>query len=184
MRVSFLQAMRAPGISHHQEERRHTPMASDFSGKVAMVTGAGTGIGKAVALRLASEGCELVLVDIDKNLLRETEKEVQSLKRKTLVCVADVSQWAPVKETADNAVKKFKKIDILVNCAGILGPTSPVWEYSLEDWDRVVGIDLRGTFLVCRAVVKYMLERKSGRIGNIASIAGKDGNPNSCAYTA
>lgn len=159
-------------------------MASDFTGKVAIVTGAGMGIGRAVALRLASEGCDIVLVDIDKNLLRETEKEIESLKRKTLVCVADVSQWPQVKETVENAVKKFRKIDILVNSAGILGPTVPVWEYSLEDWDRVVAIDLKGTFLVCRAVVKFMLERKSGRIVNIASIAGKDGNPNSCAYTA
>jgi len=159
-------------------------MTKDFTGKVAIVTGAGMGIGKAVALRLASEGCDIALVDIDKKLLLETEKEVQSLKRKTMICVADVSQWTQVKEMVDNTIKNFKKIDILVNSAGILGPTVPVWEYSLEDWDRVVAIDLKGTFLVCKAVVKFMLERKSGRIVNIASIAGKDGNPNSCAYTA
>lgn len=159
-------------------------MASDLVGKVSIVTGAGMGIGRAVALRLASDGSDVALVDISNEQLQQVAEEVRALGRKALICRTDISQWQQVKDMSDEVIKTFQKIDIVVNCAGILGPCVPVWEYSLEDWNRVVSIDLTGTFLMCKAVVGAMRAQKSGRIVNIASIAGKDGNPNMCAYTA
>ena len=159
-------------------------MTTDLAGKVSIVTGAAMGLGKAVALRLAKDGSDIVLVDIDAKSMQEVAQEIQDLGRKTLIQAVDISQWAQVKEMADNAIEVFKRIDILVNSAGILGPTLPVWEYAVEDFDRVVAIDLKGTFLLCKAVIGQMRSQKSGRIVNIASIAGKDGNPNSCGYTA
>lgn len=159
-------------------------MARDLEGKVSIVTGAAMGLGRAVALRLAKDGSDVVLVDLDTKLMEQVAEEIHALDRRTLVHAVDISQWAQVKEMADNVVNVFKRIDILVNCAGILGPTLPVWEYPEETWDRVVAIDLKGTFLTCKAVIEQMRRQKSGRIVNFASIAGKDGNPNSCAYTA
>ncbi len=159
-------------------------MERDLAGKVSIITGAAMGLGRSVALRLAKDGSDIVLVDLDAGLMQEVAEEIRALGRKTLIHALDISQWAPVKEMADNVVAVFGKIDILVNCAGILGPTLPVWEYPEETWDRVVAIDLKGTFLLCKAVVSQMRRQKSGRIVNFASIAGKDGNPNSCAYTA
>lgn len=159
-------------------------MATDLTGKVAIVTGAAMGLGRAVALRLAKEGSDVVLVDIDANAMQEVAAEIQAMGRKTKIQAVDISKWEQVKQMADDAIAEFNRVDILVNSAGILGPTLPVWEYAVEDWDRVVAIDLKGTFLMCKAVVEQMRKQKSGRIVNIASIAGKDGNPNSCAYTA
>ncbi len=159
-------------------------MASDLAGKVAIVTGAAMGLGRAVALRLAKDGSDIVLVDLDTELMQEVAEEIHALGRKTLVQSVDISQWSQVQSMVDNAIAAFRKIDILVNSAGILGPTLPVWEYAIEDWDRVVAIDLKGTFLMCKGVIGHMRSQKSGRIVNFASIAGKDGNPNSCAYTA
>lgn len=159
-------------------------MATDLTGKVSIVTGAAMGLGRTVALRMAQDGSDVVLVDLDVNLMQEVAEEIHAMGRKTLIHAVDISQWAQVKAMADNAIAVFKRIDILVNAAGILGPTLPVWEYAVEDWDRVVAIDLKGTFLLCKAVIEQMRKQKSGRIVNFASIAGKDGNPNSCAYTA
>jgi 3-oxoacyl-[acyl-carrier protein] reductase len=159
-------------------------MSAELTGKVAVVTGSAMGIGQAVALRLAKDGCDLVLVDLDKDLMRETAQAVESLGRKALVCPVDIAQWTQVKGMADNAINTFGRIDILVNSAGILGPNVPVWEYSVEDWDRVIGVDLKGTFLMCKAVIGQMRQQKGGRIVNLSSIAGKDGNPLMCGYTA
>jgi 3-oxoacyl-[acyl-carrier protein] reductase len=159
-------------------------MANDLAGKVAIVTGAAMGLGRAVALRLAQDGSDIVLVDVDMKLMEEVAAEIRALGRKTLIHAVDISQWTQVKEMADNVIATFRRIDILVNSAGILGPTLPVWEYGVDDWDRVVAIDLKGTFLMCKAVIEQMRRQRSGRIVNFASIAGKDGNPNSCAYTA
>lgn len=165
-------------------ERGRKKMAHDLTGKVAVITGAGMGIGRAVALRLASDGSDVALVDISNDQLQLVAEEIRALGRKTLVCQTDISNWQQVQEMAGKVLTSFQKIDITVNCAGILGPCVPVWEYSGEDWDRVMSIDLKGTFHVCKAVINSMRTQKSGRIVNIASIAGKDGNPNMCAYTA
>ncbi len=159
-------------------------MWTALTGKVAIVTGAAMGIGQAVALRLAGDGCNIVLVDLEKDLLAETAGMVEKLGRKTLICPIDISDWQQVEAMAKEAVKVFGRIDILVNSAGILGPNVPIWEYPIEAWDRVMSIDLKGTFLLCKAVIGQMRSQKSGRIVNLASIAGKEGNPLMCGYTS
>jgi 2-dehydro-3-deoxy-L-rhamnonate dehydrogenase (NAD+) len=159
-------------------------MWTALTGKVAIVTGAAMGIGQAVALRLAGDGCNIVLVDLEKDLLAETASMVEKLGRKTLIFPIDISDWQQVEAMAKEAVKVFGRIDILVNSAGILGPNVPIWEYPIEAWDRVMSIDLKGTFLLCKAVIGQMRSQKSGRIVNLASIAGKEGNPLMCGYTS
>jgi 3-oxoacyl-[acyl-carrier protein] reductase len=159
-------------------------MYSDLNGKVAMVTGAAMGIGKETALRLARDGCDVALVDLDKQGLEQSAHAVEALGRNALFCAVDISQWDQVQAMVARVLSACKRIDILVNSAGILGPSAPVWEYAIEDWDRVMAVDLRGTFLMCKAVVGAMRQQQSGRIVNLASIAGKEGNPMMCAYTA
>ena len=156
----------------------------NLNGKVSIVTGAAMGIGKAVALRLARDGSDIVAVDMDKDRMQETVREIQALGRRASAFAVDISNWPEVNKMVDDVVSTYQKIDILVNSAGILGPNVPVWEYAVEDWDRVMTIDLKGTFLVCKAVIGPMRKRKSGRIVTLASMAGKDGNPFMCAYTA
>jgi len=158
-------------------------MSAEFEGKVAVITGAAMGIGQTVALTLAKEGVDVALVDLDQELLLETQKSVETLGRKAICCPADISNWARVQEVADEVIKEFGRVDILLNSAGILGPNVPVWEYSVDDWDLVMSVDLKGTFLMCKAFVGQMRKQQSGRIVNLSSIAGKDGNPLMCGYT-
>jgi len=156
----------------------------DLLGRISIVTGSAMGIGKEIALRLARDGSDIMIVDIEKELGQRTVKEIQSMGRESMFFEVDVAQWDQVKALVDEILRNFKKVDILVNNAGILGPVVPVWEYSVEDWDRVVGTHLKGTFLNCKAVIPPMLKQKSGRIVNISSIAGKEGNANMSAYSA
>ena len=156
----------------------------DLLGRISIVTGSAMGIGKEIALRLARDGSDIMIVDIEKELGQRTVKEIQSMGRESMFFEVDVAQWDQVKALVDEILRNFKKVDILVNNAGILGPVVPVWEYSVEDWDRVVETHLKGTFLNCKAVIPPMLKQKSGRIVNISSIAGKEGNANMSAYSA
>lgn len=157
----------------------------DLSGKVAIVTGASRGIGRAIALALARDGAD-ILVNARSNIgeARKVAGKIESMGRRVLVILADVSN----KEDVDNMVKKtievFGKIDILVNNAGVVGSTVPIQELKEEDWDRIISVDLKGTFLCCKAVVPHMINRRSGKIVNISSIAGKEGNANMTAYSA
>ena len=160
-------------------------MKVDLSGKVAIVTGASRGIGRAIALALARDGAD-ILVNARSNIgeARKVAGKIESMGRRVLVILADVSN----KEDVDNMVKKtievFGKIDILVNNAGVVGSTVPIQELKEEDWDRIIRVDLKGTFLCCKAVVPHMINRRSGKIVNISSIAGKEGNANMTAYCA
>lgn len=104
--------------------------------------------------------------------------------RQSLLFEVDVSRWDEVNGMVDEVLRNLNKVDILVNNAGIVGPVQPVWEYRVEDWDRVMDINITGTFLCCKAVLPSMLKRKGGRIVNIASISGKEGNPRMPAYSA
>lgn len=156
----------------------------DLAGKISIVTGSGMGLGKAIALRLARDGSDVVIVDIDEELAQKTAKEIQSMGRKSLVFKLDVAQWNQVKTMVDEVLKTFNKVDILVNSAGILGPVVPVSDYRIEDWDRVHEVNMKGTFLCCKAVIPSMRKQKSGRIVNIASLGGKESNPNMSAYCA
>ena len=155
----------------------------DLAGKVSIVTGGAMGIGREIALRLARDGSDIAVVDIEKEGGQETVEKVRSMGRKSLFFEVDATRWDQVKGMVDGVLKHFSKVDILVNSAGILGPVVPLWEYQVEDWDRVMEINLKGTFLCCKAVIVPMLEQKSGRIVNIASIAGKEGNPMMNAYS-
>lgn len=156
----------------------------DLLGKISMVTGCAMGIGKEIALRLARDGSDIVIVDIERELAQKVLKEIQLMGRKSLFFEVDVSRWNQVRAMVDQVLENFNKVDILVNNAGIVGPVVPVWEYRVEDWDHVMEINMKGTFLCCRAVIPSMLKQKRGRIVNIASIAGKEGNPNMCAYSS
>lgn len=155
----------------------------DLLGKLSIVTGSAMGIGKEVALRLARDGSDIAVVDIDKEEAQKTVEEIRAMGRQSLFFGVDVARWDQVKAMVDEILRHFKKVDNLVNNAGILGPVVGVWEYPVEDWDRVMEINLKGTFLCCKAVIPPMLKQESGRIVNISSIAGKEGNPNMSAYS-
>jgi 3-oxoacyl-[acyl-carrier protein] reductase len=137
-----------------------------FSGRRAVVTGGLSGIGEAVAKRIAAEGGTVVVWDVNGGI-------------KT-----DIADWDSVQSAASETVKQLGGIDVLVNSAGIAGPTATVTDLRMEDWHRTIAINLNGTFFTNRAVVPHMVAQSYGRIVNIASIAGKEGNPNASAYSA
>lgn len=152
-----------------------------FEGKTAIVTGAARGIGKAIAERLAREGGQVMIADIDLATAGATAAEIGSAAFAQRLDVTSPESWD---EAVQRAMATWGKIDILVNNAGIAGRSAPAWELSVAEWQQVIDIDLTGVFLGCRAVVPRMLERAYGRIVNIASIAGKEGNPNAVPYSA
>jgi NAD(P)-dependent dehydrogenase (short-subunit alcohol dehydrogenase family) len=153
----------------------------DLAGQVAVVTGGAQGIGLAVARELAGCGAAVALWDID-NALAETA--ASSLNGKAMGVAADVTSASSIGDALTATVKRLGPVSILVNSAGIAGPNATVADYDEHDWRKVIDINLNGTFLVNKALVPGMIERGYGRICNIASIAGKEGNPNASAYSA
>ncbi len=155
----------------------------DLQGRKAIVTGAARGIGRAIAERLLQSGAAVAIWDMDE---AEAKKTAAALGKhgETLALQVDVTDEASVKAATEATRSRFGRIDILVNSAGISGPNRKVWEYGAADWRRVVEVDLVGTFLCCAAAIPEMLKNDYGRIVNIASIAGKEGNPNASAYSA
>ena len=157
----------------------------DLTGQVAVVTGAATGIGKAIAVRLAGAGARIAVADLDASRAEGVAKGLPPVGAGNHFAVAvDIANGSSVKAAAKLVYDRAGKIEILVNNAGIAGVAAPLWEQPEDDWDRVIAVNLKGTFNWCRAVVQQMRERKYGRIVNIASIAGKEGNPNMTAYSA
>jgi NAD(P)-dependent dehydrogenase (short-subunit alcohol dehydrogenase family) len=155
----------------------------DLKGRVAVVTGAARGIGYAIAQRLLASGAKCSVWDCDAAALDAAARSLAA-GRDVHTCVADVTDDGSVQAAAGATAERFGGIDILVNNAGIAGGSKPSWEYTPDEWRRVVDVDLTGVFLCCRAVVPRMLPRGYGRIVNVASIAGKEGNPNSAHYSA
>ena len=155
----------------------------DLEGRCAVVTGAAQGIGYAVSARLLASGATVALWDRDPARLAESEAALRSAGRVFAVEV-DVTGADAVDAAARRTLDAFGCIDILVNNAGIAGPSIASWEYPLEEWHRVMDIDLNGVFYCCRRVLPHMRERGYGRIVNVASIAGKEGNPNAAPYSA
>src|SRR5690606_11511635 len=151
-----------------------------FKDRTAVVTGGASGLGKAAAARIVAEGGQVVLWDVNATLLAEAAKETHVKGTITV----DVSNAEDVNEAVIKSLALLGKIDILINAAGITGATQPVWEFPVDSWLRVMDINLNGLFYCCRSVVPHMLENKYGRIINIASVAGKEGNPNASAYSA
>ncbi|HEY7759828.1 MAG TPA: SDR family NAD(P)-dependent oxidoreductase [Burkholderiales bacterium] len=155
----------------------------DLAGRVCVVTGGVSGIGLAVAQRMADSGAPVSLWDRDSAALERTAKEL-STKTKVHTAVVDVSNFSEVHAAARSAAAHFGKIDCLVNSAGIAGANAMVWEYPVDEWLRVHNINLHGTFYCCREVVPYLQKNGYGRIVNIASVAGKEGNPTASAYSS
>jgi 2-dehydro-3-deoxy-L-rhamnonate dehydrogenase (NAD+) len=153
----------------------------DLNGRCAVVTGGAQGFGRAIAERFVVSGAKVAIWDHDLPLAEKTAKEIGDNARAFKV---DVSDLAAVEQTRDATMKAFGKIDILVNNAGITGANKTVWEMDLDDWRRVMRINLDGPFICCKAVVPAMIANKYGRIVNIASIAGKEGNANAAHYSA
>ena len=152
----------------------------NFKDKTALVTGGAQGFGLDIAKRFLQSGAKVIIWDIDPKM---TEKAVEELNNPNLsVNIVDVSNYKEV-EKCVNEITKNSDIDILINNAGITGPTSALWEYDVEIWKKVVDINLMGTFNCCRTVVPNMIKNNYGRIVNVASVAGKDGNANASAYS-
>jgi 3-oxoacyl-[acyl-carrier protein] reductase len=156
------------------------PYLGRFAGRAAIITGGASGLGRAVAKRIVAEGGQVSLWDVDAEALQDTVAGVGAAHSVAL----DVSDQAAVAAAAKSAHEALGKIDILVASAGITGATAPVHQFPLDSWRRVIEINLNGLFYCCREVVPFMLEGGYGRIVNVASVAGKEGNPNASAYSA
>jgi 2-dehydro-3-deoxy-L-rhamnonate dehydrogenase (NAD+) len=151
----------------------------DLNGRNAVVTGGASGLGFAIAERLALSGAKVVIWDINDEAARAAAKKLGGF-----AIAADVGDLASVTQAVGKTLGLVPAIDVLVNNAGITGPNVKLWEYPAQDWRQVFAVNVEGTFHCCRAVVPHMRERNYGRIVNIASVAGKEGNPNASAYSA
>jgi 3-oxoacyl-[acyl-carrier protein] reductase len=151
-----------------------------LAGKTALVTGAARGIGLAIATRLAADGARVALLDQDAAALVTATRQVGG---GALALAGDVTRARDVDAAVGRVEGTWGRLDVLVNNAGITGRSFPIWELSDEDWQRVIDVDLTSVFLCCRAAVKVMLRQGGGRIVNIASIAGKEGNPTLVPYS-
>ena len=150
----------------------------NLKNKVAVVTGGAQGFGLAIAKRFLVSGAQVVIWDIDeKILLSVEEKNINKI-------IADVTNFQKIEEATKETLSLFGRIDILVNNAGIAGPSYTTWEYPIEEWQKIIDIDLSGVFYCCKSIVPVMKKNNYGRIINIASIAGKEGNPNAMPYSA
>ena len=155
----------------------------DLSARNAVVTGGAQGIGRAIVDRFLESGAAVAIWDRDVGLAKKTASELQNRGR-VEVFATDVTNYSDVERARDDTLKAFGRIDILVNNAGIAGPNVKTWEYPLDAWRSVLSINLDGPFHCCRALAPAMVAQNYGRIVNIASIAGKEGNPNAPAYSA
>ena len=152
----------------------------DFNDRTALVTGGAQGFGLDIAKRFLKSGAKVIIWDIDPKMLEKAIKEIDNPNLSSNII--DVSNYAEVENCVSN-ITKNSNIDILINNAGITGPTAALWEYDVEMWKKVVDINLMGTFNCCRSVVPNMIKNNYGRIVNVASVAGKDGNANASAYS-
>ena len=158
-------------------------MFLELPGRVAIVTGAARGIGFAIAERLSRAGASVVVADIDEGGAAEAADRLGEGGGEAVGVVADVTDPYQVGAMVESTLDAFGKLDILVNNAGITGRDAPLWELTDKDWERVMNLNLTSTFYCCRAAVSHMRERRSGAIVNVASISGKEGNPNMIPYS-
>lgn len=152
----------------------------DFTDQTAVITGGAQGIGRACAERIAKDGGRIAVWDIDKDVAQGTADE---LGNGSFACVVDVSDWASVCAARDMTIDRTGRIDILINSAGIAGSNGPLEDYDVEEFAKIQAINVMGTFHVDKSVVPVMRKQNYGRIVNIASVAGKEGNPNASAYS-
>lgn len=154
--------------------------AGRFAGRNAIITGGASGLGKQVAARIIAEGGQVALWDLNADALAATRDEIGAVH----VVALDVSDYAAVAAAAKETAAALGKVDILICSAGITGATATVWDYPVDSFQRVIDINLNGLFYCNREVAPYLLENRYGRIVNLASVAGKEGNPNASAYSA
>ena len=153
----------------------------DLNNRVSVVTGGAQGFGLAIAKKFLESGAEVIAWDIDKAELNKAKESLKS--EKFITEIVDVTNFDEIKKNIDIIVNK-KKIDIFINNAGIAGLNSKVWDYPIDEWKKIININLNSIFYCCKAVVPIMIKNNYGRIINISSIAGKEGNPNASAYSA
>jgi NAD(P)-dependent dehydrogenase (short-subunit alcohol dehydrogenase family) len=156
-------------------------MPFDLTGQTAIVTGAATGIGEAIARRLARAGAAVAVADLD---LEGATEVAQSIGGGSFALPIDITRSDSVNAAVAEVLSRTGRIDVLVNNAGIAGRTAPIWELTDDDWQRIIAVNMTGVFNCCRAVLPHMRTRRYGRIVNIASIAGKEGNPYMSGYSA
>jgi 3-oxoacyl-[acyl-carrier protein] reductase len=154
--------------------------AGRFSGRAAVIAGGASGVGRAVAQRIVAEGGTASLWDRDPGMLKEAAAETRAVHS----AAVDVTDAEALQRAAKDTFEALGRIDILVVSAGITGATSVAWEYPLDSWRKVMDVNLNGPFYTTRAVVPFMLRNDYGRIVNVSSVAGKEGNPNASAYSA
>jgi 3-oxoacyl-[acyl-carrier protein] reductase len=157
--------------------------AIDLKNRHAVVTGGAQGIGFSIARRLLRSGASVSIWDYDQEVLEAAVFELGKTGRVSGE-VVDISDFGSVERAAGSTMEKHGRMDILVANAGIAGPNHTTWEYPVEEWQRVITVNLLGVYFCCRAVVPHMIQQNYGRIVNVASIAGKEGNPNASAYSA
>jgi NAD(P)-dependent dehydrogenase (short-subunit alcohol dehydrogenase family) len=155
----------------------------DLNGRIAVVTGGAQGIGRAIVERLLESGASVAIWDRDAALAEQAADDLRSMGNATAVA-CDVTRLTEIEAARDTTVKALGRIDILVNNAGVAGPNVRTWEYPIGAWHEVMRVNLDSQFYCCRAIVPLMIAQNYGRIVNIASIAGKEGNPNAVAYSA
>ena len=153
----------------------------DLNNRTAIITGGAQGFGLDIAKRFLNSGVKTIIWDIDENELKKATQEINNPNLS--YNVVDVSNYKNVKETVEEITKSMN-IDILINNAGITGSTSSLWDYDVDEWNKIVQINLMGTFNCCKCVVPNMIKNNYGRIINVASVAGKDGNANASAYSS
>ena len=153
----------------------------DFNNRTAVITGGAQGFGLDIAKRFLESGAKVFIWDIDEKLIRSVVDEAKNPN--LFYNLVDVSNYQNVEKIVSE-ITSNNNIDILINNAGITGPTAPLWEYDLEMWNKIIQINLIGTFNCCRAIVPNMIKNNYGRIVNVASVAGKDGNANASAYSS
>ncbi len=153
----------------------------DLNNRVAIVTGGAQGFGFSITKRFLDSGAKVIVWDIDKKAINEASKEISS--EKCSYQVVDITNVEDISKNIEHITKE-KKIDIFVNNAGIAGKNAKVWDYPNDEWLKVINLDLNAVFYCCKAIVPHMIKNNYGRIINIASIAGKEGNPNASAYSA
>ena len=153
----------------------------DLIDKTAIITGGAQGFGLDIAKKFLDYGAKVRLWDIDEKELKKVKNKINNSNLE--IDVVDVANYKVVIDTVDN-ISKSSKIDILINNAGITGPTAELWNYNVDDWKKIIDINLHGTFYCCKAVAPLMIKNNYGRIVNIASVSGKDGNANASAYSS
>ena len=153
----------------------------NLNNKVAIVTGGAQGFGLAITKRIIKSGGKVIIWDIDKEEVEKAKKEVNSQNLSHQI--VNVTEFETINKSINEIEKNFRQIDIFVNNAGMTGMNAKVWEYPLDEWKKVIELNLNSTFYCCKAIVPHMIKNNYGRIVNIASIAGKEGNPNASAYS-